>query len=470
MLKTIIDKELRDIIGSTKFAVTFAACAVLILLVFLAGARNFAVQQAAYEATKAEDLRQLDGVTDWISVRDHRVFLPPQPLAVLVSGISNDIGRTTLVQGRGEPAAIGSRYGDDPVFAVFRFLDLEFLFGIVLSLFAIVYAYDSINGEKERGTLRLTFANALPRDTYILGKLLGSLLALTVPLLIPLLLGSLLLPFLGITLAPMEWLKLGVIIVTGLLYFGAFLALAIFVSALTHRSAHSFLMLLIVWILTVLILPRASVLLAGHAVDVPTIDQLDTELAKLAHQLWNEDRERMAHFTPSSTGDMQSMMSDFNKFMSQLGDDRDKKMRELSDRLNEERANAQQRQQALAFGVARISPYTAYSLAVSTIAGTSLDLQDRYRAATVAYQDVFGTFMFEKTGMKLGGRVLAMRLGNAGEKPKPIDPKELPVFSFPTPSLADVLPGALVDIGLLGVFNLLFFAGSFVAFLRYDVR
>ena len=38
--------------------------------------------------------------------------------------------------------------------AGFRFLDLDFIFQIVLSLFAILFAYDTISGEKERGTLR----------------------------------------------------------------------------------------------------------------------------------------------------------------------------------------------------------------------------------------------------------------------------------------------------------------------------
>ncbi len=471
MLKLIIEKELRDTIGSTKFAVTFGVCSFLILIAFYVGARNYQVDCASYEAAKSENLRQLEGVTDWISVRDHRVFLPPQPLAVLVSGISNDIGRTTPIQGRGEPSSSDSRYGDDPVFAVFRFLDLEFLFGIVLSLFAIVFAYDAVNGEKERGMLRLTFANALPRDTYILGKLIGSFLALAVPLLIPLLLGSALLPILGVSLSKSEWAQLAFIVGAGILYFSTFLALSVFISALTERSSSSFLMLLVVWILAVLIMPRASVLLAGRAVDVPTIDEIGTQKSRLAHQLWTEDRTKMSSFKPTSNNDMSLMISEFNKFMTQLGDDRDKKMRELSDRLNEERANAQRRQQKLAFGLSRTSPAAVFSLAATTLAGTSLDLQDRYHNATVSYQDVFGKFMFQKTGMKLGGRMIAFKTTtDHGEKPKPIDPQELPTFEYSPASLSDVLPGALMDLGLLALFNLVFFAGAFVAFLRYDLR
>ena len=185
MFKLIIEKELREIISSTRFAVTFGVCSVLILLSFYAGARNYQVGREQFEASKREDLRKLEGITDWSMVRNLRIFLPPEPMTSLVMGVSNDIGRTIEVRGSGELNGEDSRYGDDPIYAVFRFLDLNFIFQIVLSLFAILFAYDAINGEKERGTLRLTLANAVPRSTYILGKMTGSFLALAIPLLVP---------------------------------------------------------------------------------------------------------------------------------------------------------------------------------------------------------------------------------------------------------------------------------------------
>ena len=126
MTKLIIEKELRDIIGSRKFSISFLICSVLIMLTFYVGARNHQVNVARYEAARIENLRKLEGLTDWLEVRSHRIFLPPRPLEALVSGISNDIGRTIEMSGRGELSAEGSRYNEDPVFAIFRFLDIEF--------------------------------------------------------------------------------------------------------------------------------------------------------------------------------------------------------------------------------------------------------------------------------------------------------------------------------------------------------
>ena len=470
MFKLIIEKELKEIIGSAKFAITFGVCAVLILLTFYVGAKNYQISSQRYEAAKAENLRQLEGLTDWLMVNSHRIFLPPKPLETLVTGVSNDIGRTIEMAGRGELTANDSRFGDDPIFAVFRFLDLDFVFQIVLSLFAILFAYDAINGEKERGTLRLSFANAIPRDKYILGKIIGSFLALAVPLLIPILIGSLLLPLMGVNLTGDDWLRLALVILAGLLYFGVFLTLSVFISSLTNKSSHSFLLMLVIWIFAVLIIPRSSVLLAGRAVDVPTIDEIAAQKTRLRSQLWKEDRNKMASFKLPEGARMDDMHTAFQKFMEELAENRNKQMQELAGRLNEDRRNRQFEQERLAFGIAKLSPAAAFSLAVTNLVGTSLKLKEHFINEANGYQKTYGEFMKDKTGMNPGGGMIFMRIGNDGEEEKPIDAKELPPFEYSNPALGETVQAALFDIGLLGFFNLIFFAGAFVRFLKYDVR
>lgn len=471
MLKTIIEKEIRDIIGSTKFAVTFGVCAVLILLSFFAGANNYRISRERYEAAIAENLRQFEGLTDWFGIQQHRIFLPPQPLGVLVTGISNDIGRTTEITGRGELTAEGSRFNEDPLFAVFRFLDLTFLFGIVLSLLAILFGYDAISGEKERGTLRLALANAVPRGTYVLGKLCGSFVALAVPLTAAVILGCLLLPIFGVTLGGEEWLRLGLILLAGLSYFGVFLTLAVFISAVTQRSSSSFLVLLVIWIFAVMIAPRAAVLLAGRAVDVPAVDELDAQKAAFSAQLWQEHRENLGNFKPTNNDDPEKLMDGLNRHMENLEDERDRKMQEFAGRLNEDRHNRQQVQQDVAFSLARISPAAQLSLAVSALAGTSLELKDHYQREAAAYQEEYGRFIKSKTGINPGGGMMMIKVRDEeGEEPEPIDPGELPGFVFQPLEFAQSFEQAAADLGLLILGNLVFFGGAFIAFGRYDVR
>jgi len=471
MLKTIIEKELRDIIGSTKFAIGFGVCAVLILLSFYSGASSYLQSRAQYEAAVAENVRQMEGITGWLQLQQHHIFLKPQPMASLVTGVSNDIGRTIAVQGRGELTAEGSRFAEEPVLAVFRFLDLEYLFQIVLSLFAILLGYDAISGEKEQGTLKLSFANAIPKDTYILGKLIGNFVALVVPLIGAMLLGALVLPLMGVSMGGAEWVRLGLVMVTGLLYFAAFLSLAILVSASTSRSADSFLILLVIWIGAVLVIPRASVQLAGRAVDVPSVDSQLVEKAKFASQQFAEDRKAMNSFKPTGNlSDPMKAMEQFNQFMDSLANDREQRANELAARLSEDRTNKQGEQKSLAFALARLSPSTSLSLSLSALAGTSATLGDNYVHQAMEYQKAYAQFFRDKTGVNPGGRMMMIRMNDDGEKPKPVDPMELPQFDFTSEPLGKSIQAASFDMGLLALFTFLFAGGAYFKFLRYDVR
>jgi len=471
MIRLIIEKEIRELIGSTKFAITFGATALLILLAFYSGARNYQVSVAQYEAAKREDIRQLEGVTDWSNVRQRRVMLPPQPLAALVTGVANDIGRTVEVQGRGELTPEDSRYGDEPVFAVFRFLDFDFVVQVVLSLFAILLAYDSVSGEKERGTLKLSFANAIPRARYLFGKIAGSLIGLLAPLLVAILLGCLVIPVLGVHLVADEWVRLALIVLAGLLYASAFCTLSVMISSFTQKSATSFLVLLVVWISCVLIVPRTSVLLAGKAVDVPSAEYLAAQKSRFSRQTWSEDRQKMSNFKPSPEAKGEEMFKEFNKFMSKLGEERDLKMKDFASRLNEARQNRMDAQLRLSLGIARVSPAATFSLAAMGLAGTSIELKQHYRKEAEGYQAAFAGFIREKTGMNPSGGMIMMRIEtDRDEKPKPVNPAELPEFRYSPMSLAMVGGSVVFDFGLLAFFNLLFFGGAFAAFLRYDVR
>jgi hypothetical protein len=243
------------------------------------------------------------------------------------------------------------------------------------------------------------------------------------------------------------------------------------VSSLTVRSTTSFLVLLVVWIVAVLVVPRAAVLFAGRAVDVPSVDAVAAQKAKFSAQLWTEDRSAMAGFHPTKQGDMQAMMQEFQQMMQKAADARDRKMKEFASRLNEERRNRQDTQEAVAFGLARISPAACFSFAASRLAGTSLELKQHFVTATEQYQRSFGEFMVSKTGMNPGGGMMIMRVvQDDTQQPKPINTAEIPVFTYRAMRLADVIGGALPDMGVMALVNLLCILGAVMAFTRYDVR
>ncbi len=471
MFKLIVEKELREIIGSMKFAVTFGISSLLLVLTFYVGARNYQVSAEQNETARRENLRKLEGLTDWGEVQNFRVYLPPQPVSSLVMGISNDIGRTSDIRGAGEINARDSKYGEDPVYAVFRFLDLDFIFQIVLSLFAILFAYDAVNGEKERGTLRLTLANAVPRSTYIAGKIAGSFLALAVPLLVPILLGALLLLAMGIPMAGSDWTRFALIVAAGYLYFGVFLSLSLFVSSATEKSSTSFLVLLVVWIFSVMIIPRTAVLLAGRAVDVPTVDQLVSQKSRYSASLWQEQRKTMADWRAPSDTPMDKVFPEFEKFMAGIDAERTEKMNAYGQRLNEERSNAQAVQERFAFGLARVSPSAVFSLLTTSVAATGVHLKDEYKLQALQYQKQYAEFFKGKTGRNPSGSFMfRMTTDDDQKEKKKINTAEMPAFAFVQPPIAAALGPVIMDFGILALFNIVFFAGAFVAFLRFDAR
>jgi ABC-type transport system involved in multi-copper enzyme maturation permease subunit len=482
MLKLIIYKELREIIGSTKFAVTFGICSVLIILAFFAGIKNYETRVEEYNASTAANLRTYKDTTDWDNVRDHRIVLTPKPLASLIIGLSNDVPRNAYINGRDIPTLSGSNYSQQPFFSVFRFLDLEFVFQVIFSLFAILFAFDTINGEKERGTLRLSFANSVPRAGYILGKLAGSFLALVLPLLIPILIGVLLVPVMGLSLTSDEWIRLALFILCGMLYLGVFLTLSVFISSLTQRPSTSFLFLLVIWVCSVLIIPRASVLIAGNTSEVPSSEEIsvkvlhfqsenaraiDQKLGELFQQFLQELRQSRDKGVEFQQRRQEELYGEVDR----LREDLDRKVEDFTGRLNEDRRNRQIRQEKLAFSISRISPAAAFSLAATTLSDTSMEIRNHFLESAKVYSKSFADFFRDKTGKSIDSKmVFDMDQIEKKKQQLPIDLSEIPKFVYQTPDLPVILHDALPDIALLILFNLVFFTGAFIAFLRYDLR
>ncbi|MEQ9310037.1 MAG: ABC transporter permease subunit [Balneolaceae bacterium] len=471
MFKLIFIKELKEIIQSSRFTISFAVCSVLIILAFFMGAQNYLASQIQYEAAIQENRNQIAANTEWMMVQ-HSIMLPPQPLMALVNGISNDVGRNIAMSGRGELRADNTRFNDEPIFAIFRFMDLEFIFGIVLSLFAIIFAYDAINGEKVSGTLKLCFSNSISRASFIAGKLAGSFVGLSIALFIPILIGAAMLPLLGIQLSSDEWIRLALIVFSGLAYFGLFLALTIGVSAMTSRPSNAFLIGLVVWIFAVLIVPRASVLISGRLVEVPNVDDITAQKNRYRTQLFQEDRPRMENFKPVEGTEPQEVMTQFSAMMRQLSSERQEKIDAFTERINEEYLNRRNRQEEVALSISRVSPTSVFTLASTELAGTSLGLQNRFMNSAKDYQNIYSNFMTEKTGSEGSGgfRMIMITTEDDGEKAKTLDPNEMPQFKYAKTSLSTTIPNSLFDFGLLILFNLLFFGGAFAAFLRYDLR
>jgi hypothetical protein len=108
-------------------------------------------------------------------------------------------------------------------------------------------------------------------------------------------------------------------------------------------------------------------------------------------------------------------------------------MRAENDKLTEDYRNRFNRLVKVSQNITRFSPAAAFTFLATDIMGTGMAEERRLRRAVLQYNG--------------------------------------PVFSYQRSSVKEVLgPGGLSHCLILILFNILFFTGAYVAFLRYDVR
>jgi ABC-type transport system involved in multi-copper enzyme maturation permease subunit len=488
MLSLLVTKELRAMLHSPKFTTTFAVASVLILLSLFIGVQEYRAASKAYDAALQLTDQNLHSESSWMRLGT-RVYREPDPMQVFVGGTVNDIGRVSPIGQYENVKLTHSPYADDPLFAIFRTIDFAFIVTVVLSLFAVLFTYDAINGEREAGTLQLTFANPVPRARFILAKLIGSWLGLAVPLIIPVLLGLLYVLLCRVPLTGDHWWRLGLLGVVSLLLFTFFVVFGVLVSCLTRHSAVSFLLSLVVWVALVLIAPRAAVMAAGWVRPVPSVAEVEGQREAFAKDAHEKQMQRLMSAWRSRNAQMDGMPgAERDKFreehmpgwMAEGEEDRSRMEMEIdaySVRLNEDLRNRRQSQEDLAFALSRISPAATYQAAAMLLAGTDVSLKSRYEDAMRAYRTRFTEFTGKKqkeTG-NTGGFSITVDTEGGVKLSSPrdggvLDLSELPAFVTPRTMLRDIANGLVLDAGALILASLLAYAGALWAFTRFDVR
>lgn len=484
MLATLIRKELQNTLLSPRFPVVFGLASVLIILSFVTGLNEYRTAVQQYDTATRLAAQELREKSSWMGLAT-RVYRKPDPMQIFVAGVQNDIGRWSSIGAR-EPVKLRhSVYEDDPIFAMFRFLDVPFIVQVVLSLLAILFTYDAVNGEKESGTLSLVLSNAVPRTTFILAKCAGSWSGMMIPLTVPFAIGLLIVMIDQPPLTADHWQALGLLIAGAVLYGTVFVMLGILSSTLTRRSSASFLLCLTVWMFSVLIIPRLGVLIAGRINPVTPVELLEARQAQYARDRWKtfeqglSDRwtQRMASVStlsePEREAYRQANRAGWMAEEDELRQQMEQEIGEHAHKLQADQRNQRIEQERTAFGLARISPAAAFQHAAITLARAGIDLKDRYEDEIDAYRTRFAGVVRRKRSEAGGPGGVEITMSSEGgftmkmaREQGTIDTGAIPVFEAPdhTPEFP------MVDFGVLTGLSLLAFAASIWRFQRYDVR
>ncbi|MGZ7046275.1 MAG: hypothetical protein ACXVJK_08125, partial [Candidatus Aminicenantales bacterium] len=121
------------------------------------------------------------------------------------------------------------------------------------------------------------------------------------------------------------------------------------------------------------------------------------------------------------------------------------------------------RRNALAVTIARLSPVTSFIRPLAELSRTGWLEYEQFLGGVRRFEEVLNRDIFNKN------RMTRYKHGSGANNTADVE-AEAPVFTD-----VPVLAGAIVrdilpDIVFLVLFNVVFFAGAFVAFLRYDAR
>jgi len=120
--------------------------------------------------------------------------IPPNPLSIFVKGLDDAMTRSFEISVIGVDVRAGQESGNI-IFSFFSAPDFIYIVRVVLSLVALLFGFDQVSREREKGTLKLMLANPLSRATVLSGKWMGNFLSLAIPFLLVTLLGFVLLIF-----------------------------------------------------------------------------------------------------------------------------------------------------------------------------------------------------------------------------------------------------------------------------------
>lgn len=452
MFWLIVRKEFLHNILSFRFIAAYILLLGLLLFAFSLMSANYErrlqeyITEEAKERTRLQAIDALDSpmqqFNDFISY--YRMGIrPPQPLSVLAEGLDAALpirfpyAETVVV-------SVEGRLTENYLFRLFRPPDFVYVVMVVGSLLALLFSFDAICGEKEQGTLQLMLANAVPRDTVLLGKCLGGYLSLTLPFAIATFAGCIVLYWTGfIEFTPAILVRCLLIFLLSLLYLATCFNLGLFISTLAARGATALVIGLLVWVMALLVVPNWAPTIARLIRPVPEHQQVLEEKEAIRREQWQIQRRERA-LRPENR----------QKFYRQIKERQQKVEDDYRERLSGHLRLAQ--------GLARLSPSASFLFAATGLAGTGTDFysaftsaRDRLRAEDTQYNRNYANPKAIARSIQAGAPWFY--------------PEQVPRFHLPSAVLTTTLEAISLDVLLLLLANLALFMGAFLSFLRSDI-
>ena len=290
MITLIAKKDFLLNLLSIRFLIGFILCLTIIPFTMIVSIDEFKNQMRIYKIDNEEAEKHFEKIYVYSRLRP-TVVKQPEALNIFSNGISKNIGNSTQVTLQEYPVFPKghSTSRDNPLLNAFFSLDFATVIAILISLLALVFSYDSITREREDGTMKLVMTNAVSRISFLIGKLSGLLLTL-----LPILIFCYLLACLLVVLNPniyftvSDWIGIGLLFLTSLVYMLVFILLGMLISSLTKQSSSSIVLCLLCWINFLFIIPSMATYLSQSIARTPLYDNVQAVIDEYQKNYDNE--------------------------------------------------------------------------------------------------------------------------------------------------------------------------------------
>ena len=461
MFKTIFYREVLDNFLTRRFYTVLILCLIIIPLGIYISTKDYQSRLQSYQ----ESIRLYDEshkTTQDTSIRGAEGYRPPSSLSFLSLGLEiilpNVAESQTRKAGSEIELGLNNNQSTDNLYSTLHGpLDIVFIVSVVMTFFAIVFAYGSISGEREQGTLKQILSNSVSRSQIILAKLCANYLVLVMPFLISLMISLLIFHedsqlLLGRNGA---WSHIFFGIVFSLLIIGAFFNLGVMISALTKHAVSTIVILLLCWVFLYGIYPRLSVLLSELIYPVKSQQLISQEKKQIRMENEKELETQVNKLVDSeqySPEKQEAMREDYRS--------------RLTNRLikyDQEIWNKRNTQMMIMTNLSRLSPVSCFVRPLAEISLTGWLQYQEFTAGVSRFQQELNKQIIakEKVEEHKDGTVSIRGLSSSADVPK---------FNILSVSNDVLINNILTDLILLIIYNLLFFTGAFVFFLKYDPR
>ena len=477
IFKTLVIREIQGAIFDFRFWVVLALCVSIIPLSFYVSTRNYSQRLFDYQ----QEIQTYKESTQLHAQFSAQGVHPPSPLGIFSQGLGLKMPFKVFTSQDGNYKIEYAR--PDSKKDLLGDIDFAFIVTFVLSILAIVFMFNSISGDKESGVLRQILANPVLRKQVLMAKLTGNFTVFLAPFILSLLIALLIIYSSNVIPIFTKELIISVLIMLGisLLFVLMMFNLGLWISALTRNSILSVNVLLLIWIVLGLVVPKISPYIGAVIYPVESTGVYESRKALLRQNITKEKekeerdlfikiRSQLRPGEEGVSGQWTDVLSAYDEQVTPILE----KYKQLLDYETGQLVNDYtmrcNKQNAITRNIARLSPMDAVHNLMAEFSCTGFSEADFFLKQAAIYQDYVKRTYYDKMPIKIYRDEFGMMTKGAGD-PSDRPPSELPVLE----NYKSITPGQIfqenwIDIAILGFYCMLFFVCAFVSFLRFDVR